>query len=61
MCVMLIPSIFPKLPFFVVQLCLTLCGPMACSTHFPVLHNLPELAQSHVHRVSDAIQPSYRL
>ena len=25
---------------------------------FPVLHHLPELAQTHVHRVSDAIRPS---
>ena len=25
---------------------------------FPVLHHLPELAQTHVHRVGDAIQPS---
>ena len=28
---------------------------------FPVHHQLPELAQSHVHRVSDAIQPSHPL
>ena len=28
---------------------------------FPVLHCLPELAQTHVHRVSDAIQPSHPL
>ena len=28
---------------------------------FPVLHHLPELAQTHVHRVSDAIQPSHPL
>ena len=26
---------------------------------FPVLHYLPELAQTHVHRVGDAIQPSH--
>ena len=32
---------------------------MDCSTPgFPVLHKLPELAQTHVHQVSDAIQPS---
>ena len=31
---------------------------MDCSTPgFPVHHQLPELAQTHVHRVSDAIQP----
>ena len=35
---------------------------MDCSTPgFPVLHHLPELAQTHVHRVSDAIQPSHPL
>ena len=37
----------------------TLCNPMDRSTpRFPVLHHLPELAQIHVHWVSDAIQPS---
>ena len=40
----------------------TLCSPMNCSTpDFPVHHQLPELAQTHVHRVSDAIQPSHPL
>ena len=39
-----------------------LCDPMGCSTPgFPVHHQLPELAQTHVHRVSDAIQPSHPL
>ena len=34
----------------VAQVCLTLCDPMDCSTPgFPVLHHLPELAQTHVH------------
>ena len=34
----------------VAQSCLTLCGPMDCSTpSFPVLHYLPEFAQTHVH------------
>ena len=43
----------------VAQSCPTLCDPMDCSTTgFPVHHQLPDLAQSHVHRVSDAIQPS---
>ena len=43
----------------VAQLCLTLCDPMNCSTPgFPVLHHLLELAQTHVHWVGDAIQPS---
>ena len=46
----------------VAQLCLTLLDPMDCSTPgFPVLHHLPEFAQTHVHRVSDAIQPSHPL
>ena len=35
---------------------------MGCSTpSFPVHHQLPELTQTHVHRVSDAIQPSHPL
>ena len=39
--------------------CLTLCDPMHCSTPgFPVHHQLPELAQTHVQCISDAIQPS---
>ena len=38
----------------VAQLCLTLCNPVDCSTPgFPVLHQLPDLAQTHVHRFSD--------
>ena len=41
------------------QSCLTLCDPMDYSTPgFPVLHCLLEFAQTHVHWVSDAIQPS---
>ena len=46
----------------VAQLCLTLCNPMNCSTPgFPVHHQLPECTQTHVHRVSDVIQPSHPL
>ena len=46
----------------VAQLCPTLCNPMDCSTPgFPVLHQLLGLAQTHVHQVSDAIQPSHPL
>ena len=38
----------------------TLCDPMDCSTPgFPVHHQLPEFTQTHVHRVSDSIQPSH--
>ena len=41
--------------------CVRLCNPLDCSTpEFPVLHHLPELAQTHVHWV-DAIQPSHPL
>ena len=40
----------------------TLSDPMHCSTPgFPVRHQLPELAQTHVHPVSDARQPSHPL
>ena len=46
----------------VAQSCLTLCNPMECSAPgLPVHHQLPELAQNHVHRVGDAIQPSHPL
>ena len=46
----------------VTQSCATLCDPMDCSTPgFPVHHQLPELAQTCVHRVGDAIQPSHPL
>ena len=44
----------------VAQLCTTLCDPMDCSMPgFPVHHQLLEFTQTHVHRVSDAIQPSH--
>ena len=46
----------------VAQSCPTVCNPMDCSTaSFPVHHQLPELAQTHVHRVGAAIQPSHPL
>ena len=46
----------------VTQSCPTLCDPMNRSTPgLPVHHQLPELTQTHVHRVSDAIQPSHPL
>ena len=42
--------------------CPTLCGPMDCSIPgFLVHHQLLESAQTHVHRVGDAIQPSHPL
>ena len=46
----------------VAQSCPRLCDPMNHSTPgLPVHHQLPEFTQTHVHRVSDAIQPSYPL
>ena len=44
--------------YSVTQSCPTLCDPMVCSTPgLPVHHQLPESTQTHVHWVSDAIQP----
>ena len=44
----------------VAQSCPTLCDPMNRSTPgLPVHHQLPQFTQTHVHRVSDAIQPSH--
>ena len=60
-------KILPPTPAFdiccsVAQSRLTLCDPMDCSIPgLPVLHYLPELVQTHVHWVGDAIQPSYPL
>ena len=46
----------------VAQSCPTLCDPMDYSTPgLPVLHHLPEFAQTHVYWFSDAIQPSHPL
>ena len=52
------------IPFccLVAKSCPTLCDPMYCSTPgFSVYHYLPELAETSVHWVSDAIQPSHAL
>ena len=47
---------------FVAQSSPTVCSPMNCSTPgLPAHHQLPENTQTHVHRVSDAIQPSHPL
>ena len=55
----------PKYPFqirSVTQSCLILCNPMNRSTPgLPVHHQLTEFAQTHVHRVSDAVQQSHPL
>ena len=46
----------------VTQSCPTLCNPMDCSMPgFPVHHQLQELAQTRVHQVGDAIQPTHPL
>ena len=46
----------------VAQSCLTLCDSMDCSMPgFPVPYQLAELAQTHVHQVNGAIQPSHPL
>ena len=46
----------------IIQSCPTLCNLMDCSKPgFPVHHQHPELAQTHVHRVIDTIQPSHPL
>ena len=46
----------------VAQSCPILCDPMNHSTPgLPVHHQLPEFTQTHVHQVSDAIQPSHPL
>ena len=46
----------------VAQVCPTLCDPMNCSTPgLPVHQQLPEFTQTHVHWVSDAIEPSHPL
>ena len=63
-----LPLVPPKKPpnfsccCSVTKSCPTLCDPMDCSTSgFLVLHQLPQFAQTHVHRVGDAIQPSQPL
>ena len=54
-------AIFSSVQFSsVTQLCPTLCYPMNPSMPgLPVHHQLPEFTQTHVHQVSDAIQPSH--
>ena len=44
----------------VTELCPTLCNPIDYSMPgFPILHELLEPAQTHVHRIGDVIQPSH--
>ena len=50
------------MPVQFTQLCPTLCDPMNHSTPgLPVHHQLPEFTQTHLHWVSDTIQPSHPL
>ena len=52
----------PRCCCSVAQPCPALCDPMDCSTPgYPVHHQLLEIAQTHVHCVGDAIQPSHPL
>ena len=54
--------IFSLIISSVTQSCLTLCKPMDCSTPgFPVHHQLPELTETHVHQIGNAIQLSHPL
>ena len=57
------PRLFCSVQFSsVAQSCPTFCDPMKYSTPgLPVHHQLPGFTQTHVHRVSDAIQPSHPL
>ena len=61
----LLHFVFPQVPTqitSVAQSCPTLCDPMNRTTPgLPVHHQLPEFTQTHVHQVSDAIQPSLPL
>ena len=55
-------SLIPVQFSSVAQSCPTLCNPMNCSMPgLPVHHQLLEFTQTHVHQVSDAIQPSHPL
>ena len=59
----LLPSFFSSVQFSsVAQSCPTFWDPMNCSAPgLPVHHQLPEFTQTHIHWVSDAIQPSHPL
>ena len=61
-CLLFITQISSVQSSSVAQFCLTLCDPMNHSTPgFPVYPLLLEFTQTHIHRVSDAIQPSHPL
>ena len=58
-------KVYPVSPYVsccsVTKSCLTLYNPMDFKPGFSSLHHLPEFAQTRVHRVRDAIQPSHPL
>ena len=55
-------KVWKSLSCWVTQSCLILCDPVDCSMpDFPVHYHLLEFAQTHVHQVVDAIQPSHPL
>ena len=62
-----LPLVPPIVFKSVTQSCLTLCNPMDCTNLTDtnwcmcLYHQLPELAETHVHWFSDAIQPSHPL
>jgi len=59
---LLIPGVVTIQFSSVAQSCPTICDPLNCSKPgFPVHHHLLELAQTHVHQLGDAIQPSHPL
>ena len=54
------PRLIPSCYCSVTKSCLILCDSMNCiMLGFPVLHYLPEFAQTHVHWIRSAIQPSH--
>ena len=60
--ILIVPFDFYPCCSSVAKSCLTLCTPMECSMPgFPVLPDISEFAQTHVHWVSGAIQPSHPL
>ena len=51
-----VQGIYFEVKVKVTQSCPTLCNSMVCSTPgFPVHHQLPELTQTHIHRIGDTI------
>ena len=60
--ILIVPFDFYPCCSSVAKSCLTFCTPVECSMPgFPVLPDISEFAQTHVHWVCDAIQPSHPL